>query len=521
MVEVSLTVGKLDASLALLLTKDHHLIEFPTILLPDGVQAGSIVKIRCDRDLDNEKKEEQQFHEVQDQIFKMFGQSEPEKPVLKLRNVTQTSCVLEWEPLKLSTASIKSLTLYKNGERLGQIPNPLINTTTKLSGLPIDTPFKFSLRLDTTAGVYHSNEIEVRTHKMTDLSGITVCLGEIDWKEEGINKEDIADILKSMNAKPLQSEVKVDTTHFVCTLAKGQQWKKAVDNNIPVVRPEWLKACDTDKRIVGVRMFYLDANGELIKQYKITHKEKIIVTNPPAASDSDAADELPKNPSSKNSKSEQFDDVPLDGSSTNVTGEKTVVSDDAALKETADKLTKAEEIIAAEKTEVLESKLEEDQKAVEKTEIACTPDEVVDEESVKDDPTDKEPVSAEPVIKVEDSGDEPVSESNEEEIVTEDNKQEEQKEEKTEEVEEKTEEVEEKTEEVEEKTEEVEEKTEEVKEKTEEVEEKTEEVKEKTEEVEEKAEEVEKKTEEVEKRKPAATKSENKKSKKKKKQSKK
>ena len=28
MVEVSLTVGKLDASLALLLTKDHHLIEF-------------------------------------------------------------------------------------------------------------------------------------------------------------------------------------------------------------------------------------------------------------------------------------------------------------------------------------------------------------------------------------------------------------------------------------------------------------------------------------------------------------
>ena len=55
MVEVSLTVGKLDASLALLLTKDHHLIEFPTILLPNGVRAGSIVKIKCDQDLEGEK----------------------------------------------------------------------------------------------------------------------------------------------------------------------------------------------------------------------------------------------------------------------------------------------------------------------------------------------------------------------------------------------------------------------------------------------------------------------------------
>lgn len=61
MVEVALTVGKLDASLALLLTKDHHLIEFPTILLPDDISPGSIVRITCDRDLNREQEEKKEF----------------------------------------------------------------------------------------------------------------------------------------------------------------------------------------------------------------------------------------------------------------------------------------------------------------------------------------------------------------------------------------------------------------------------------------------------------------------------
>lgn len=60
MVEVSLTVSKLDASLALLLTKEHHLIEFPTVLLPSDVEAGSIVRISCERD----KAKENQDSEV-------------------------------------------------------------------------------------------------------------------------------------------------------------------------------------------------------------------------------------------------------------------------------------------------------------------------------------------------------------------------------------------------------------------------------------------------------------------------
>lgn len=259
MVEVSLTVGKLDASLALLLTKDHHLIEFPTILLPNGVKAGSIVKIKCERDLETEVEEQRQFQATQDEILNTFGKNLPQAPLLKVKNVTQTSCVLEWDQLELGTALLKNLVLYKDGKKLGAIPQPLTNRTTKLSGLPIDKVFKFQLRLDTTAGVYLSEVIEVATHKMTDLSGITVCLGDITANEQ-FTVEDIHEALKNMGAHfPAQDKVKVDTTHFITTRENKQnpEYLKANDMNIPIIRPEWLKACERERRIVGVRDFYV------------------------------------------------------------------------------------------------------------------------------------------------------------------------------------------------------------------------------------------------------------------------
>lgn len=259
MVEVSLTVGKLDASLALLLTKDHHLIEFPTILLPNGVKAGSIVKIKCDQDLETEVEEQRKFQAIQDEILLTFGKNLPKNPVLKIKNITQTSCVLEWDQLDLGTATLKNLILFKDGKKLGSIPLPLTNKTTKLSGLPIDKTFQFQLRLDTTAGVYLSEAVEVTTHKMTDLSGITVCLGDITANDQ-FTVEDIEETLKNMGAHyPAQTSIKVDTTHFICTRENKQnaEYLKAADMNIPIIRPEWLKACERERRIVGVRDFYV------------------------------------------------------------------------------------------------------------------------------------------------------------------------------------------------------------------------------------------------------------------------
>lgn len=260
MVEVSLTVGKLDASLALLLTKDHHLIEFPTILLPNGVKAGSIVKIKCEQDFETEREEARQFKAIQDEILNNFGKNMPKNPILTVKNVTQTSCVLQWEPLDLGTTTLKNLYLFKDGENLGSISHPFTNRASKLSGLAIDKTYKFKLKMDTTGGTFWSEEIEVTTHRLTDFSGITVCLGDISPNEH-FTIDDIQDTLKSMGAHhPAQTSVSVDTTHYICTRENKQnpEYQKASDMNIPIIRPEWLKACEREKRIVGVRDYYVN-----------------------------------------------------------------------------------------------------------------------------------------------------------------------------------------------------------------------------------------------------------------------
>ncbi|KAI3397339.1 hypothetical protein diail_10997 [Diaporthe ilicicola] len=251
---VSLTVGKVDAGVTVLLTPDKRLIEFPSILLPPDISSGSIVDITVARNLSSESSAEQRFQALQDQIYGSFGSASPSSPILRCRNATQTSVVLEWDPVQLATADLISLALYRNGQKAGNIPRPLQMHTTKISGLAVDTRYTFHLVLRTTAGTYSSEKVEVQTHKMTDLSGITITTGILPQSM----REELAEAVERIGAKIVDS-VRIDTTHFVTTEGRGIQWEKAVEMNIPVVRPEWVEACEKNGRILGVTKFYLDA----------------------------------------------------------------------------------------------------------------------------------------------------------------------------------------------------------------------------------------------------------------------
>ncbi|KAI8281288.1 Cell fusion protein cfr1 [Colletotrichum sp. SAR11_240] len=251
---VSLTVGKVDAGVTVLLTPDKRLIEFPSILLPPNISSGSIVDITVSRNLNSEGKTENAFRELQDRIYSAFGASAPTTPVLRCRNATQTSVVLEWDPIELATADLISLSLYRNGQKAGNIPRPLQMHSTKISGLAVDTDYTFHLVLRTTAGTFSSDKVVVRTHKMTDLSGITITTGIMP----AATKEALAAAVDRIGAKIVDS-VRIDTTHFVTTEGRGLAWEKAVETNIPVVRPEWVEACEKNGRILGVTKFYLDA----------------------------------------------------------------------------------------------------------------------------------------------------------------------------------------------------------------------------------------------------------------------
>jgi hypothetical protein len=130
--------------------------------------------------------------------------------------------------------------------------------STKISGLAVDTEYTFYLVLKTSAGTYHSEKLTVRTHKMTDLSGITVTPGILPAPL----RESLSGAVDRIGAK-IAETVRIDTTHFVCTEGRGREWEKAAEMNIPVVRPEWIEGCEREGRIVGVRGYYLNADPRL------------------------------------------------------------------------------------------------------------------------------------------------------------------------------------------------------------------------------------------------------------------
>lgn len=130
---------------------------------------------------------------------------------------------------------------------------------TKVSGLAVDTGYVFQLVLRTSAGTYSSEKLAVKTHKMTDLSGITVTPGVLPAPL----KESLVGAVERIGGKLASEGVRIDTTHFVCTEGRGREWERAVEMNIPVVRPEWVEGCEREGRIVGVRGYYLNADPRL------------------------------------------------------------------------------------------------------------------------------------------------------------------------------------------------------------------------------------------------------------------
>jgi hypothetical protein len=62
-----------------------------------------------------------EFWQLQDAILDKFGIVEPDAPVVRVKNITQTSLILEWDSLTLHTAKLRSLDIYKNNAKLAQV----------------------------------------------------------------------------------------------------------------------------------------------------------------------------------------------------------------------------------------------------------------------------------------------------------------------------------------------------------------------------------------------------------------
>jgi hypothetical protein len=81
--------------LQILLGERAHLIEFPSILLPPGATAGSIVNISVHRNLAEEKRRDTEFWALQKEIYDTFGVDVPKPPELKVCVTSVNLFILE------------------------------------------------------------------------------------------------------------------------------------------------------------------------------------------------------------------------------------------------------------------------------------------------------------------------------------------------------------------------------------------------------------------------------------------
>ncbi|KAJ2312833.1 hypothetical protein IWW52_000954 [Coemansia sp. RSA 2704] len=253
------TVGKLDAGMALLLTEDYQLIEFPSVLLPHGVVLGSVVNIDVGRDRDTERRQRSDFRELQEHILETFGARRPQAPVIRVGHTTQTWAVIEWEPLELAAAELRSLHLYRDGQRMMQ-PMPATAEladrarAVKTTGLDVGQTYEFKIEMRTSAGTFFSNTVSLTTHALDNLTGVRVCFGDCDSQEES---DGLKDSLRRVGASWTDS-VSLGVTHFVARYKTGVGYEAALRYNVPVVTPDWVLACEANGKLQPAIKFHLE-----------------------------------------------------------------------------------------------------------------------------------------------------------------------------------------------------------------------------------------------------------------------
>ncbi|KAI9202270.1 BRCT domain-containing protein [Polychytrium aggregatum] len=248
---VQFTIGKLDAGMAILLSPDHHLIEFPATILPEGVTTGSIVNVTIERNKEEETRQRDEFESIQDSIFQEYS-TPPEAPEISVKSVTQTSITIQWKPLVLHSASLRGIDVYRKAQKLN-IAVPPEATSCKLGGLDVNQEYQIWIIIRTSAGSFTSNKLNVKTHTLDNLTGVNVCFGM--FANEG-DVSSLVDMLSRIGATYTE-ELSPDNTHMICTIPRGPKYEMALEWNIPVVSPEFLKACVNQGKIQPAHSYYV------------------------------------------------------------------------------------------------------------------------------------------------------------------------------------------------------------------------------------------------------------------------
>jgi hypothetical protein len=91
---------------------------------------------------------------------------------------------------------------------------------------------------------------------MDNLTGLNPTFGQFT------NSSDISELIEILSriGATYTEDLSSDNTHFICTAPKGPKYERALELNIPIVNPEFLKACEAQKRVMPSHLFYIKPN---------------------------------------------------------------------------------------------------------------------------------------------------------------------------------------------------------------------------------------------------------------------
>ena len=173
------TIGKIDAGLAILLSPDNDVVEFPSSILPTNVTVGSIVNVKIESNQQAEQQERQEFDNLQLEIYENYIQT-PVEPVLEIVRVGQADVLIGWKKLDYKATTLIRLDIYKNQVLFKSCEN---TGRLKITGLELNSTYQFHMVMVTKAGNYKSNTLDVRTKTMEDLSSLYPSFGAFRFQD--------------------------------------------------------------------------------------------------------------------------------------------------------------------------------------------------------------------------------------------------------------------------------------------------------------------------------------------------
>ena len=192
---------------------------------------------------------------IQKDVYDLFSRT-PKIPIITIKSITQTSLVIKWEPLELYFAELRGIDVYRNGIKLAATPSPNAHSV-KLSGLDMNHEYELWIIVRTSAGSFSSNKELVRTHTIDNLTGLNPTFGLFN------NPSDVSELVEIITriGASYSEDLSTDNTHLICTLPRGPKFERAQELNIPIVSPEFLKACESNGKIMPSHLFYMQSEN--------------------------------------------------------------------------------------------------------------------------------------------------------------------------------------------------------------------------------------------------------------------